>query len=92
MHTNPDEYQILIREPSGPRPLCRATDTGSKPRIWNCNVGVVSFRTQPGDQIARGRENCNLDCSGPTECVITSTPQLPISSSCPTGIAVDTKR
>ena len=39
--------QCLLRELSGLRPLCRAMDIVSNPRVWNHNTGAVSFESWP---------------------------------------------
>ena len=39
--------QCLLRELSGPRPLCRAMDIVSKPRFWNHKTKAVSFESWP---------------------------------------------
>jgi len=59
---NPDEYQRRIRELSGPRPLHRVTDNVSKPRIWNDNVGTISFETQSADRIMGIGKDRNTAC------------------------------
>ena len=41
----------LLRELSGPRPLCRAMDIVSKPHIWNHSTGAVSFECWPPSEI-----------------------------------------
>jgi len=41
----------LIRELSGPCPLCRVPDICSKPRIWNRGARVISFGTRTTDEI-----------------------------------------
>ena len=41
----------LLRELSGPHPLCRDMDIVSKPHIWNHNTGVVSFECWPPSEI-----------------------------------------
>ena len=37
----------LIRELSGPRPLCRVVDIVPEPRIWNHTAGIVLLENQP---------------------------------------------
>ena len=49
----------LIRELSGPRPLCRVTDIGSKPRIWNRKVGAISSETRPTSELTVPRMDRN---------------------------------
>ena len=71
-----------MRELSGPRPLRRAMDIDSKPRIWNHNAGP--FRSKPSQLLklwGAGR-TATPPTSSPPNGGVTLTPQLLISSSC----------
>ena len=56
MQTN---VYALIRDLSGPRPLCRVPDICSKPRIWNRKAGAISFETRTTNEIMGVRKGRN---------------------------------
>ena len=58
----------LLRELSGPRPLCRGVDIVSKPRIWGDGASAVSFETQPTFQTAGCGKGGNPTYFNPTTC------------------------
>ena len=47
VHPRLDDINSLLRELSGPRPLCRGVDIVSKSRIWGDGASAISFETQP---------------------------------------------
>jgi hypothetical protein len=70
----------LTRELSGPRPLRRAGDIVSKPRIWNHGAKAVSLRTQPTLRVAGSGELANPPTSALLYVgAITSTLDCPFS-------------
>jgi len=49
----------LIRELSGPRPLCWVADIGFEPYIWNRKPGAISFDTRSTSEITVPRKDHN---------------------------------
>ena len=51
----------LLRELSGPRPLCRGVDIVSKPRICSHGASAVTLETQPTYQTTGDGKDGNPD-------------------------------
>ena len=66
----------LLRELSGPRPLCRGVDIVSKPRIWGGGASAVSFEIQLAFQTVGGGKGDNSTYFNPTTCWRHSDTQL----------------
>ena len=58
----------LLRELSGPQPLCRGVDIVFKPRIWGDGASAVSFETQPTSHTAGCGKGGNPTYFNPTTC------------------------
>jgi len=59
----------LIKELSGPRPLCRVGDIVSKPRIWNCGAEAVSLENRTTVRDIGVGKGCDLVYSTSIGCL-----------------------